>query len=93
MATHDPKTGALTREGMVQSIKDGKSFIYKGQIVSSLTDPAFPSAADLAHDTGDSSELERVRKENLAKIEELQRENEALKKGKTATPVATPSAK
>lgn len=78
MATHERQTGQLTHEGMVQSVKEGKSFIYKGKIISQLNDPDFPSPAQLAADTGDSSELERVRRDNEAMIERLRRENAVL---------------
>lgn len=71
------KKGNLTRAGMDAVHKSGASVVYKGEIIP--PGGKLPSEAELAKQTGDSSEVERVRRDNEAEIKRLQDENAKLK--------------
>lgn len=69
--------GRITRRGMEKAIQSRGSVMHNGEIIASVD--RLPSEAQLAAQTGDNSEVERVRRDNEAEIKRLQEENAQLK--------------
>lgn len=81
--------GRLSRKGMEQVINSGQSVILGDMVISRIQD--LPSEADVAVDSGDQSEVDRVRASNEAEIKRLRDENERLKAAATAKNPQSPA--
>lgn len=80
----------LTRKGMEQAIAAGRSVLYDGMVLTSVSQ--LPSEASLAVTGGSVADAQAVRQKNEETIARLQAENKSLKDAQAkATSDLTPA--